>query len=582
MSIATLFRSVTDASAIVSFDAPAPVSVAFATSSTPPDYQVGANVVGNGSGNWISVWYGNLSGILDIQISRSSDDGRTWTLPEALEQIAGTDTHPVIATDRVGVWLTVWGNLAQDTLLVARSTDNGATWSPASAPDDGGGTTTLLFPAVVTDEAGVWIIAGQDPFDRVHVIRSTDNGVTWEPTQRLDTDDPADIHADHEIEVATDESGNWVAFWTRDGTQVAAQSTDNGQTWSGPIVVGDVGEAIAEGGSIATDGLGHWVTVWSWTPEFFTEYDLVYSVSTDNGATWTAQAPLSPTSAGDRGVDLIPSVTAGSDGTFYATWFMVDGDITGKDSDIFMSRSTDGGATWSGPTTINLLARKDGSAEEFEEYLGHDGDKGWVAMWPSDNSLGGTIGTDFDIFYATARDDCPTTPSPGCKKPTRPGASKISIKDSSRAADKLRWKWSAGEETLPADVGDPTVSSSYALCVYAKSGASVRSVFEADAKGGANCSGQPCWKTKSSGYAYGDKAHEHGAVSSLSVGAGPEGKAKMKVTATGPSLGPPALPLEVDPEVTVQLLNTDTGACWEATYSTTVTNETTRFTARSD
>ena len=57
-----------------------------------------SKVTTDGQGNWVTVWASNenLGGTIgidsDILVSRSTDSGRTWTAPEALNANAATDT----------------------------------------------------------------------------------------------------------------------------------------------------------------------------------------------------------------------------------------------------------------------------------------------------------------------------------------------------------------------------------------------------------------------------------------------------------------------------------------------------------
>jgi hypothetical protein len=64
--------------------------------------------------------------------------------------------------------------------------------------------------------------------------------------------------------------------------------------------------------------------------------------------------------------------------------------------------------------------------------------------------------------------------------------------------------------------------------------------------------------------------------------AGGPGKASLRVTGKGASLGMPSLPLLQDSKVTVQLKNTQ-GECWSAAYSAPASrNQADQFKDRSD
>ena len=66
-----------------------------------------------------------------------------------------------------------------------------------------------------------------------------------------------------------------------------------------------------------------------------------------------------------------------------------------------MSRSSDGGATWTPPGAFSADAATD-SASDVWPQLATDGAGHWVAVWWSDDSLGGSVGTDYGIHFSTA------------------------------------------------------------------------------------------------------------------------------------------------------------------------------------
>jgi pimeloyl-ACP methyl ester carboxylesterase len=77
-------------------------------------------VATDGRGNWIVVWdsvvdpWSNVSEEQDVYVSRSTDNGLSWTTPQALntnfedEDPLGFDVGPRIATDGTGRWIGVW------------------------------------------------------------------------------------------------------------------------------------------------------------------------------------------------------------------------------------------------------------------------------------------------------------------------------------------------------------------------------------------------------------------------------------------------------------------------------------------
>ena len=292
----------------------------------------------DGMGHWVAVWhsndnlFGTIGTDLDILVSRSSDNGATWTFPEALNTDAvndtGDDKDPHIATDRHGHWVTVWssnddlnGTKGTDyDILVARSTDNGATWTfpvalNTNAFDDVGDD---FRPRIATDTHGHWVVVWDSTESLLGLIgtdsdiltaRSVDNGATWTPPEALNTDAFDDVGDDLSPDIATDEVGHWVAVWYSDDTL---------------------------NGTIGND------------------LDILTARSADNGATWTMTVPLNNNAGTDLGDDRFPRVAVTSPGHWVTVWESNDilGGTVGSDSDIFVARSTDDGATWTDPLPL--------------------------------------------------------------------------------------------------------------------------------------------------------------------------------------------------------------------------------------
>ena len=64
---------------------------------------------------------------------------------------------------------------------------------------------------------------------------------------------------------------------------------------------------------------------------------------------------------------------------------------------------------------------------------------------------------------------------------------------------------------------------------------------------------------------------------SIQISGGEDGTSKVKLKASGDALGSPAMPLAKSPSVRAQLINLETSACWEATYSNATVGTSTQF-----
>jgi cysteine-rich repeat protein len=175
-------------------------------------------------------------------------------------------------------------------------------------------------------------------------------------------------------------------------------------------------------------------------------------------------------------------------------------------------------------------------------------------------------------------------PAPLCRLPTGPGRSRLLVKDAEDPrSDRLVWRWTRGQETSLADFGDPSSSTSYAFCVYDSSGGSPSLLLETSAPAGGSCGGKPCWQTiPAGGFRYADRAGTPDGLVRLLLRTGSSGAARIVIRGKGAFLPEPRLPPAQDPEVVVQVHNTE-GVCWEARYSTpALQSETDRFRDRSD
>jgi hypothetical protein len=101
-----------------------------------------------------------------------------------------------------------------------------------------------------------------------------------------------------------------------------------GPSWSPAAALGN--QAATDSGTdgepqLVTDGAGHWVAVWESNNSLLgtigTDYDIFVSRSTDSGVTWTEPAPLNTNASTDAGSgDGSPDVTTDGNGHWVAVW----------------------------------------------------------------------------------------------------------------------------------------------------------------------------------------------------------------------------------------------------------------------
>lgn len=293
---------------------------------------------------------------------------------------AGADLDPALATNGAGDWLAVWsssddlgGTVGTDRdILYSRSTDAGGSWSPPanlvpymltdSGTDDGA---RIAFTGSAAGAAvAVWStttnVTGLKGPDR-DIVGSRWNPASgaWSSTFLVNSSAIGDLGADFEPDLACDGAGACVVVWT---------STEN------------------LGGTLGADE------------------DLLFARTTNDGASWSAAAPLHATMAGDSRLDVSPRVAADANGRLVVVWAARDpsGGGLGSDFDALFSRSFDGGVTWSAPAPLNPAADSD-AGSDTEPFVAQAGGV-WLAAWSSTDDLAGGTRADEDLLFARSTD----------------------------------------------------------------------------------------------------------------------------------------------------------------------------------
>jgi len=313
---------------------------------------------------------------IDVVYKRSLDNGETWSALAALNSESSTDSgedeYPSIGTNGDGRWITVWGG-----------------------PNNDGGTGSDVFYSI-----------------------SDDNGTTW--TAQAELESGVEAFGDWAPVISNDGGDNWLVVWQStndlggtigsDNDFLYSYSSDNGQTWSSAAAVdsravsdGSVTDAWAD---VAMNSAGKVVLVWTSTNDLSgtiaSDTDILVSTSSDFGVSWTTSAALNSNASSDTGADTYAKVALDEDGNSVVVWDSNEdlNSTAGTDTDIFVSRSSDHGASWSAVAPLNSDATGAAASDRYPHIVG-DGAGNWVASWSTSTIFNSAISSDNGQTWTT-------------------------------------------------------------------------------------------------------------------------------------------------------------------------------------
>jgi hypothetical protein len=175
---------------------------------------------------------------------------------------------------------------------------------------------------------------------------------------------------------------------------------------------------------------------------------------------------------------------------------------------------------------------------------------------------------------------CAATPRTGCVTADR---ASLTVKDNADdGKDQLKWKWSKGGDLLFAELGVPSATTAYEICIYDRSGTvpTLVSTIAIPPTG--------AWvpEANSSTWDYRDKNAVVAGVKKLQVRARVGGKSKVNLSAKGGAL-PLSAPFsgaefyDHDPGIVVQMhAGNDVNTCWTSEIQLLLKNNTSQYKAK--
>jgi hypothetical protein len=325
----------------------------------------------------------NLPSQQEIHYSSSTDNGRTWSAMSGDIVISYNDgvnaeNGSAIAVDSEDNLYVVWSeaDAGYKEIHYSISADGGATWSGRTAdhilsypgPNDANN------PAMAIDHNDVihivWNQTWSSGTAEICYSRSTDGGSSWSSQTAESIISYPDGQAASYPDIAVGPN-NEIAVVFKENHDTSStynvinitMSTDGGLTWTGTTTDHPVSRAIriAQYPHVKIDPDGNIHVNWQGTQNIVSpfHYEMFYSRSTDGGNTWSGLATDRIISYYQEGGGSVSNPNLGMDhcGDLFAVW---DEYYTGTTNEIHISTSTDAGVTWSGENQDEIISFPDG------------------------------------------------------------------------------------------------------------------------------------------------------------------------------------------------------------------------------
>lgn len=266
------------------------------------------------TGDVYAIWMNDF----DIQFSKSTDHGRTWSTPEPVYGHVAWGDKPNFGTSGNGRDVYVLYNGPTDgDVHAAFSHDAGETWAQTRVTDNrrynfAYGTAVLPDGRAVSSQISFTYsgpAAAAEGVVKIHVYASEDGGATWTNTvvDTLELGSPcaselcyADFY-DSGPALAADEDGDLVLVYS--GAQepggprtiYARSSTNGGRTWSARVSLSPSG---ANAAFVAAAGVGDDGARIYFADQRTGRWNVWYRTSTDLGASWSRAVRISDATSG--------------------------------------------------------------------------------------------------------------------------------------------------------------------------------------------------------------------------------------------------------------------------------------------
>ncbi|MFL6439691.1 MAG: hypothetical protein ACJ71Q_19120 [Terriglobales bacterium] len=271
---------------------------------------------------------GDASRYHSVYFTRSADGGTTFSPPVFISSMTYPfGGVPLIGVDSAGNIDLVWeGCFANCPIWFSGSKDGGQTFSPQLEIGQAFDFPSPLAMAIGSD-GDINVVYNTVPFGSVYLLRSADGGASFIQTNVSTNTNPHFTTAT-DAQIVIDSHRNIGVVWDdRVGDIYFSRSTDQGTTFSSATISNGAVRNFAP--RVALDQSDNINVVW--TGSLSSSYDVFFSHSSDNGATFSTPQQLS-NNAGSS--SPTPELVLDSLGNPSVTWV----DYSSGNPDIFSTR----------------------------------------------------------------------------------------------------------------------------------------------------------------------------------------------------------------------------------------------------
>ena len=351
-----------------------------------------------------------------LQHTYSTDGGDSWSTIDDFEYDYYIYYYDFVITD-AGDFHLVWSAYTDDgsesdyRVFHSYSEDSGSTWSSETEVSDSSITNTNMYPKLDVDGPDVFVTwIGATSSSAVPLFASSDDdGDTFGTPNQMSSSGNAGY-----VDVSTDTTNNVVVSWTERGEDAesfsvkAKSSSNSGSTFNTEITITGAEDITIDANlHSGNDGSGNYYVTWT-RQDSSDYYDVMVARSANSGTTWNSGTEVD---GHDEESQRIYSTISIDSGGLIITWIdLYDGDGSSSDPDIYSSKSTNDGSSWSDPEEVGSEQYYEGDSSAVS--LSYSGDYLYAIYVDSgdadpdgDTNGNDALNSDGDIFFRRSSDD---------------------------------------------------------------------------------------------------------------------------------------------------------------------------------